>query len=496
MACRHLLHLDSGGMRAYRWRDGTLVMEQAFAADDSTAFEAYLRRHAGSVFQLLADLPEEAFRIDHIPPVRGGDRKALINRRLIQHFHGTPLVAGISLGRGEAGRRDETILCAAFTHPKDFEPWLTLMNAAETRLAGIHSAALLTGALPDILSPTPVLLLTLSRGGLRQSFFEKGQFRFSRLTPLSTGTCGELARACVRETVRIHEYLRGQDLLDWRMPLQVLILVHPDQMEDFRRHCPDSEQLHFGLVNLQDRAREAGLKTKPEGSGSEGLLLHWLASRRDVPQFAPREEQRFFRLHQWRLGLRTAGAMLSAAALIFSLVQALEIRDLREQTARLQTQTQAARQTHEAMLKTLPPLPIGANRLRALITRHERLVNHSPSPRDLHARLGQALEQLPQVELQRIDWLLADTLEQAGDHPQSADSDPGNAFAIARVNIRLAGDPQARRQTLDTLKTDLTRNGDLDVHILPPRPATGGVLTSSASAELPPLVVRIARKLP
>ncbi|CAB1369913.1 hypothetical protein [Denitratisoma oestradiolicum] len=496
MACCHLLHLDSGGMRAYRWRDGTLVMEQVFAADDSTAFEAYLRRHAGSVFRLLADLPEEAFRIDHIPPVRGRDRKALINRRLSQHFHDTPLVTGVSLGRGEAGRRDETILCAAFTHPEDFEPWRTLMGAAETRLAGIHSAALLTGTLPDILSPAPVLLLTLSRGGLRQSFFTDGQFRFSRLTPSSTGTGGELARVCVREAGRIHEYLRGQDLLDWQTPLQVLILAHPDQMEDVRRHCQDSEQLHFGLVNLQDRAREAGLKTKLEDSGSEGLFLHWLASRSDVPQFAPRAERRFFRLHQWRLGLRAAGAMLSAAALIFSLVQALEIRDLREQTARLRTREQSARQTHEAMFKTLPPLPIGADRLKVLIARHDSLVSHSPSPRDLHVRLGQALEQLPQVELQRIDWFLADTLEQAGDHPQSAGPGPGNAFVIDRVDIRLAGDPQARRQTLDTLKTHLARDGALDVHIQPPHPAPSGVLTGSANVELPPLVVRIARRLP
>ncbi|QDX81162.1 hypothetical protein B9N43_07865 [Denitratisoma sp. DHT3] len=491
-------------------------MEQAFPGDAAgiAAFESYLGRHTRSAFRLLVNLAEESHRIDDIPPLRGRERQALIERRLSHYFPGTALTNVISLGRRPAGRRDEIMLFSACTRPDEFEPWLTAMRGRQTRLAGIHSTALLTRRLAETLLPPdgPVLLLTFGRSDLRQSVYRDGQFQFSRLTLLSDQAPRTAAALCTTEAGKIRQYLVGQEMLDWQAPLQVTILVPADQVEAFRTHCRDSEELRLNLADLPTAARNAGLDGTLAGTftgtladaDSTPLFLHLLATKRQRPQFAPRRERRFFRLSRIRCGLRLGQAALAAGVIGFSLSQASAIHDLRRHAELRQRQLQTARQDHAALIESLPPLPIGADALRALIDRHEALANRAPSPGDLYLPLSHVLDRLPQIAPQRIDWLLSDTLE-PGTDPLPANATP--SFAIVRVEARLppslATDHRARTQLLEALKTLVSRDARLGIRILPlpVDPDSGGTLRSdAASAGIPaatalPLTFEISRRL-
>ena len=92
MTQRRLLHLDPGRLTVYRWRGGQLDDEGSFSADEAgvAAFAAFAQAHAGSLFTLMADVPEEGFQADSIPYVQGSDRRALIERKLAQFFYGSP----------------------------------------------------------------------------------------------------------------------------------------------------------------------------------------------------------------------------------------------------------------------------------------------------------------------------------------------------------------------------------------------------------------------
>jgi hypothetical protein len=67
-------------------------------------------------------LAEEGFQLEDLPYVQGGDRNALLQRRLSQYYYNTPLSAAISLGRAKEGRRDEKVLFAALTRVETFTP--------------------------------------------------------------------------------------------------------------------------------------------------------------------------------------------------------------------------------------------------------------------------------------------------------------------------------------------------------------------------------------
>ena len=147
MSDRRLLYFTAGAHQVFLWRGGKLEHEASYTPDDSgvEAFREFAKLHAKSLFFVLADLAGEDFHDEMIPWLRGGDRQAVIERRLAQRYRDTRLAATISLGpvsvTGE--RRNERLLLASFTNTQQFSPWLDALSDAGAKLAGVYSTSLL-----------------------------------------------------------------------------------------------------------------------------------------------------------------------------------------------------------------------------------------------------------------------------------------------------------------------------------------------------------------
>lgn len=190
MAAKRILQADGASLTAHCWQSGRVRVEAEFSNEPARieALSGYLKKHRTSIFYLLADTAEEGFQLEDLPYVQGGDRNALLKRRLGQYFYNTPLSLSVSLGRAKrTGRGYEKILFAALTRAETFTPWLDALRDAEAILAGVYSVPLVLAQCgPQLLTTdNPVLLLTLSRGGVRQTFFDK-KLHFSRLSQLAT----------------------------------------------------------------------------------------------------------------------------------------------------------------------------------------------------------------------------------------------------------------------------------------------------------------------
>jgi len=184
MATNRVLFFDGTRVSALLWKAGRVQAEGEFLPDPDglEAFAAYLVQHRGSLFYFLADVAEEGFQLENIPRVQGGDRNALLARRLGQYYYGTPYSAAVSLGHSKKGRRDERILFAALTQPEAFAPWLKALRSAAAPLVGLYSVPLtLAEHVPAFVTRQErFLLVTLSSAGLRQTFFAEGEMQFSR----------------------------------------------------------------------------------------------------------------------------------------------------------------------------------------------------------------------------------------------------------------------------------------------------------------------------
>lgn len=509
MTRRHVLYLDATQLVAYRWRAGNVTERARFptSADGHAAFAEFLRQRPDGLYLMLCDLGDESFVSEMVPFVRGPDRSALIRRKLSQLFFGTPLACARSLGRGRTGRRDEQILFCSLTRPATLEPWLAALRSAEVALSGIHSVALASEPVLERMRLTEgqTLLLHISAAGVRQSFFESGRLRFSRLTPLTALSSNDLPRACAEEARRLHPYLLSQRLITRNTPLSVRVLVPPARMDEFAPACRATDALQFDLIDSQQAAKRLGLRPAPDDLFCETLFVQALMHRPPAEQFAPAAERRFFRIWQTRFALRAAGSVALAACLLMATHSTLDRIELRQHSERLMDEARRAENARRDIIARLPPTPVPLETLRVVHERSLQLEQRSTGPAALLGTLGTVLERYPQVHVEQLEWKLAGIGAPSSGPTTSAAGALPPVEAQLILQARLPGEYGARQRSalelVDALATDLGRESGLQASVTrqPFDLESGQVLRGGARSEranadsTPPFTLQISR---
>jgi hypothetical protein len=503
MRKRRLLVLDAHHLTAYRWQSHELVAEGCFDGDgaDLGGFGKYLAQVPHSVFYVLVEVADEGFQIDAIPSVRGHDRSAIIARKLGQHFHSTPFRIALSLGREKTGRRDEKLLLTALIRPQQIEPWLATLREQRREVHGIYTLPLLIHTLmrkrlQGAAFTVPRVVITLSSGGLRQTFFDEGQLRFSRLTPLPDFDLSQAPAVCALEAARLRQYLIRQRLITGEVPLATLVLVHPSDEEDYRQHCHDDDKLHFEFADLCSEARRVSLRTLPQDSRSELLFMQLMVQTPPLLQFASASLRRNYHLGKIRLFLNGASALFLLTCLLLSGLALFNYRHLREEVTEARSLTERDSSRYAAILNTLPPLPISIHHLRQVIARYDAIERHAATPLALYERTSRALASVPEIQVTRIDWR-SDVHSEQGTVPLGPS-------VIADVYGQLPAikdhDQRALLAVLETFSAELGRDEALEVHLQ--KPAVDGDSGKSLKntvdrqqiAEAPHFTLRITQR--
>ncbi|MBK8336201.1 MAG: hypothetical protein IPL03_06255 [Sterolibacteriaceae bacterium] len=511
MAHPRILLIDATQLEAWNAHGGRLTLEGQFPASDDGqgAFGRYLAAHRASRLYLLADVVEEGFQYETAPAVSGADRQALLARRQAQYFYGTPLTTALSLGRERAGRRDERYLFAALTRPAMFEPWLALLRKSEAQVAGLWSTPLLAPALLARIAPAlpRALLVSIGRGGIRQTYVEDGKLRFSRLAPQSGASPGDLAAACESESTKIHQYLVGQRILARGSLLPVLVLVNPAQRDIFRQTLRSSDELEFVPTDIAQAARAIGLHDVPTDCAAASLFAQILLRDPPPAQFATREDLSFHRLGRARVALLAVGAAVLAGCLMFAARQVLDALTIRNQTELTIEQTKSDLVRYQNLLAALPPLPASADELRSMIGRYRNLETSNATPLALYRDISRGLDAAPQIELDRIEWAQADDPDAAIDTGAQRAAPQAGAraerFAVAVVSGHLAlpadADQRAQLAAVDAFAAALRQDSELRVSVLrmPVDIESQRALRSDTAVrgEAPRFSLRVARKI-
>lgn len=443
MPQRRILFLDSTRLTAYRISGTAVESEGIFVADPAglESFATYLAKHRSSIFMLLADVAEEGFQIEDIPSSSGKDRDAIIKRKLGQYFYGTRFSLALSEGRLKEGRRDERLLLMALTRPQQLDPWLELLRATQSTLAGIYSLPQLVAALLPANLDGPVLQITQSLGGLRQTYFVDRQLRFSRMTSLATGSAEESAVAAALEASKMHQYLVSQRLVERNRPLPTRVLVHPAQVAAMRERCRDSANLHFEFVDLLQEAKRLGLHNALSDSRADLLFCHLLGRKTPGVQFAPPAERQFHRLWQTRFALKGASAVILAGGILFATKQGIEVLQMQSAIEQIQMQTQTDQQRYNATMQALPQIPLSTDNLRAFVDRYESVAKRSQGPGPLLVHLSHSLDAYPGIMLTRVEWKISEQLDPGTTASGNMASGPyAIATVAAHLPLGMAGD--------------------------------------------------------
>ncbi|MFZ2854474.1 MAG: hypothetical protein WAZ34_10245 [Rhodocyclaceae bacterium] len=459
MPPRHLLYLSAQQATAFGWQNGELLEETHFAttAAGRQQFAAYLEEHGKSGFALLANVAEEGFQIESIPFLRGADRQAMIRRRLGQRFFNARLSTSYSLGHEKKRRKNERILLAALTDTPFFEPWLECIAGAGCVLSGIYSLPLLGAMLlkKTGLAQERCLLLTVQDQSIRQSYFERGELHFSRLTPLHGTDPDSLARAFSAEAGKLQQYVSGLRPGEFSTPISACILAHANARKAIEASCVDSQTLTFRIIDSENCARQLGLKTLPADTHGESLFIHLLATTPPRSQFADDLLRHDFHLRRIRSALYGLAATALLIALPVSGKLAYETRQIGQQTAALVSEARLAAQRYDAITTSVPQQPTDSATLLRVVDRYGELEREGGTPKGLYFAISRALQQATTLDLERIDW-------QAGTAAPSDD----NETAVVRGTLKPGADARLSLSDFQRLTDALKRTPGLQVRIL------------------------------
>ena len=516
---KQLFYLTNQQLTAFAWQGGALVRGPGFGNDEAgrTEFGAYLEQAPSVPSYLLVDVVEEDFQRDTAPHVSGRARVVLLERRLAQLYRETPFRHASLQGRDKEGRKDDRYLLNALTNAELPKSWLAVMQRHAVPLAGMYSLSLLSQVMCDKLKlgSGPVLLVSHQSSGLRQSFFDGGLLRFSRLTPLFDHAPARLAEAFRIETAKTRQFMASTRLLARGAKVTVVALASAENLQALQPDMVDSAEVRYLPMDPGTAGRTAGLGTFDTSPDCDQLYIALLAGVRVPSHFPLRDQRHFYQLLQARMGLYTLSGVVALGALAWTANDAFKIIGLRNEQARLQLETAATEARFQAVIKNMPTTRVSPHNMKSVVDLETMIANH-PLPTVQLAEISAVLEYLPQLKIRRLHWQALEPASVVPTDPAAAppESVPAGDFppppALLGVPDRTAqvvivegdivpfsGNYRAALAAVNQLAAQLNRNpkvrAEVTVQPIDTRPAVR--LESSAGATVEALPAPFAVKV-
>lgn len=487
---KHLLYLTNTQLTAVIWDKGRLSEGHTFDNYPSgwSQFAEYLTGYRDVSAYLLTDLIEEDFQRENVPHVMGGSGQNMIQRRLANLYRDSPYREASHQGREKEGRKDDRMLFSALTNPELLKPWLNALEKEKVAVAGIFSVALLS---PIVfkklrLGHESILLVSHQSSGLRQSFFQDGYLRFSRLTPLTAWTPEAIADIAGTEMAKTRQFLASTRLVARGAPITTVILAHADTIRTLQPICPDTADLTYQFLGLDEVTQQLGLKNIADIRLCDRLFLALLGSKRVLSHYATFEQIRFHTMWQVRIAFNILSVLVLAAGSIWATGNGLDALRMANKTRHAQSETQQILTMQQSILKGFPVTVANPHDMKSAVDLEQTISQNASDPAAVFAIVSKALETLPQIRILDLSWETSEAdgapvdpaaplpppLPPGETPPQAAlIGVPKKPFEIITIEGEVVPFKNDYRTALDSVqqfKSELARNKQLQVEISKP----------------------------
>ena len=405
---KQLFFLSNQELAAYAWLGKELVRLDVFDNTEPgrARFGEYLAQAPIVPSYLLVDVVEEDFQRDSAPHVTGRTRVALVERKLSQLYRDTPFRHAELQGRDKGGRKDDRYLFNALTNAELPKAWLAIMVKHAVALAGMYSVPSLSAVLFGRIKPGPgpVLFVSHQSGGLRQSFFDDGLLRFSRLTPLFDHAPARLAEAFRIETAKTRQFMASTRLLARGAQVTVLVIASGANLDALAPDMVDSADVRYLPLDCAEAGRLARLGAFDAQGGCDPLYLALLASTPLPSHFPLRDQRHFHQLLQTRSLLHGMAAAVALGAVAWTAFDVYTTVALHSEAVRLRQEAAATELRYQAVKRDMPVTPVPAQSMKSVVGLEAMISGHVPLPSRQMAALGAVLSGLPQLKLSKLEW--------------------------------------------------------------------------------------------
>ena len=447
MAGKRIFYVTSNDLTAVFCEENKIQQLGVYAADPEgfEAFGKYLEQEPDYPSAFLVDVIEEEFRLDTIPHVIGLDRSKLLDRKAAGQFRSTPFRSATIAGREKSGRKDDRVLFSGLTKPEAFEPWLSELRQRKVPLMGVYSVpqVMLQVAKSLKVKHANMLILSIQKNRLlRQTFFNNGELKISRLTPMSSTSVDAYINSIQNEVERNQRYLGRLQLLAFTEPMHVYLLSEGELIEAYANVCVGNDKLYFHSIDANSMAEKSGLKDARLSGRNEDLFSYLLSKKLPEGNYASKNECAYFSFYKLRRQVVAASVFLAVGATAWSVNNVFEGQKLKLQADEIAMQTQKIRVEYEKQAARMPEVPYKPRVMRAAVESDDALAKRKPAPMQALVLIGQGLIKHPNIELDEISWnsvgepveVTDDMLDENGEViPELAASSGGSATIRARL---------------------------------------------------------------
>ena len=399
-----LLFLSADRLHAQLMAGGEIVLQRDFTdtPEERESFAALMQTEKCPAY-LLIDVIEEDFRHEIIPHLSGSSRTALLQRKFEQFYRGTPFHKATLLQRQRTGRRDDDMLFSALTNPGLILPWVNIMLAQQTPLAGIYTVPQISEPLVKNHPSNHLLLISWEKfSGLRQTYFSSHRLQISRLTPVHAELTFQ--NAVVNELNRTYQYLKSLSLLPAGQTLDVRILCNAEDRNELQKKLPDDTDVHYDFADIEEIGKQLKINHRFTDSDASQIFLHQLATNRPNTHYANAEHTRFYTLWQLRRALNwSSGALLLASAL-WAVTTVWQSGENAAKAAALKIQAESLVKEAQQITQNFPATHIPAADMKASVFIMRRLDQLGSAPQAVLQPISATLDRFPKIDINDLDW--------------------------------------------------------------------------------------------
>lgn len=417
------------------WHGIKLQGSQQFANDEAgqEAFAQFISQYPQTPVYLIADAVEEDYRLESLPHASGTARQELVERKLNQYYRGLEYRTAHFINRESDKRRDDRFLFVALNNAEFLQTWVKILVAAEALIVGIYLLPMLSQVLVrqlKLMSPHILLCERLS-SGLRQTYLHNGRLRMSRLISNVPKAANQISYFYLVETEKTRLYLVSQRFISRDTPLNLIFASVEGDTQQISSSISQEQGMECTDVNLGLIVKNLGLPFAQVQQMPELLHMQLLASGHSIDNLAPAHLTKQYRLGKIQQGIKYATLGMTFLGLMmtgFILKQALDYR-----AEYIQTKQDTAIQQHhyDEVAKNFPQTLIGASDLQAAVEIDKIINTYPKSPRRVMQVVSAALEQSPEIQLDRLRWLLTNDVNVADDDKSLLQTTPANALAAS-----------------------------------------------------------------
>lgn len=451
-----LLFLGADHLHAQIMANGKIALQRGFTAspEGQENFAAFLQEAKHPTY-LLVDLIEEDFRQETVPHLIRHNRSALLERKFEQFYRNTPFRQATLLQRQKSGRRDDDMLFSALTNPALIKPWLDIILAQQTPLAGIYSVPQISAPLVKDHPSNHLLLISWEKSaGLRQTYFSGHRLQISRLTPVHAGLTFQ--SAVVSELTRTYQYLKSLSLLPPGQTLDVRLLGHSHDLIELQLELPRSADMHYDFADLADLAGRHNINYRFADSDATQVFLHQLATQPPQTHYANAAHTHYFTLWQLRRALNLSSGTLLAGMLLWGATNLWQSSNDAAEAASLKAMAQRTQEEAQKITLAFPSTHAPAVDMKAGVSIMHWLNRHNPTPGSILRPVGATLERHPQIEIDDLAWRM-DAAEPVA--PATLADIPAEVITIKGRLIDFANDYRAALKHLEEFQRDLAAQG-------------------------------------